>query len=70
MKQLNISAVKQALSRDEMKMILAGSGCATGTMSCEEFHEKTGCYPTTTTSSCTGKDGCTYSYASSSGSCG
>ena len=56
-----------------MKKIIAGSGendCQTGTMTCQEFYDKTGCYPTWESGTCTGTDGCTYSYASSSGSCG
>lgn len=57
------------LNRSEMKNILAGGGDTEPT-TCEEFHEETGCYPTVGGHTCTGKDGNTYSAASSTGSCG
>ncbi len=61
----------QTLSRNEMKHIMAGSGDpSTEPMTCEEFNEATGCYPSWNNESCQGSDGKNYGFASSSGSCG
>ena len=58
----------KTLSRDEMKNIMAGYK---DPMTCEEFHSETGCYPTfSSPSTCEGRDGNTYTYSTSSGSCG
>lgn len=64
--------IGSALSRAEMKQIIAGIGdCVSGPISCEEFAKKTGCYPSDDPGdSCTGTDGCTYNTMTSDGSCG
>lgn len=58
---------EEILSRDEMKHIMAGSGgndCAEGPMSDIEFCQTVGCKASDrSTDTCSGSDGCTYSWA-------
>jgi len=62
----------QTLSRSEMKNIMAGSSdpIEVEPVTCEEFHDNTGCYPSWSDETCRGTDGKLYSFASSGGSCG
>lgn len=68
LKKLGFINIKREdiLSRNEMRGVLAGSG-----MTCCEFLEQTGCYPSQDPNDrCRGNNGRMYNAASSSGSCG
>jgi hypothetical protein len=72
MSKLNFEDMAKMLNRAEMKKIMAGCGsddCQSGSMTCEQFYSRTGCYPSINDQSCQGRDGCTYSFAKSQGSC-
>jgi|AntDeeMinimDraft_5_1070356.scaffolds.fasta_scaffold06087_2 ferritin-like protein len=62
----------KTLSRNEMKNVMAGEYLAEDPgdpVTCEKFHEISGCYPAAGGNSCEGKDGNTYAAATSTGSC-
>jgi len=66
--KLNLLDFGHALGREEMKQLMAGSGSSGGDCfqggSNEEFCQQTGCQARFSTSgTCVGTDGCTYSNA-------
>jgi hypothetical protein len=65
MKKLTFTNAKNTLTRDEMKKIMAGSGSIT----CQQFYNETGCYPSTGGHTCTGRNGNTVQAATDTGSC-